>query len=147
MAQTSQMPKSVQSDIAMEAVGEALLQHYNVGITNPWFEAGHSDQETYNRRKLPWSGKTYTVEDGNVSGPNAEEIDENMKQAWRDMAEAATSELKGNRYEDLDALYEQGLTAVGSALKEDAYREDVQVITEEGDTVTEEDRYLPPAER
>jgi len=107
MVQTSQMPRSLQSDIPMEAVGEALLQHYNVGITNPWFEAGYSDQETYNRRRLPWAGNRYTVdENGDVSGPNAESLPDNLKQAWVNLAEEARSVLEGETFEDMDDHFE-----------------------------------------
>jgi hypothetical protein len=146
MVQTSQMPKSVQSDISMEAVGEALLQHYNVGITNPWFEIGRSDQETYNRRKLPWAGKTYTVEGGTVSGPNSDEIPEGLKSSWKAMAEAASSELEGNNYKNLEALFQQGLADVADELHKSEAREDVTVTDAEGNTETVE-RYVPPAER
>jgi hypothetical protein len=146
MAQTSQMPKSVQSDIAMEAVGEALLQHYNVGITNPWFEIGRSDQETYNRRKLPWAGKSYTVEGGTVSGPNSEDIPEGMKSAWEDMAEAASSELEGNNYKNLEALFQQGLADVADELHDDDHYQEVDAVDADGNEETIE-RYTPPAER
>lgn len=111
------MPKSIQSDISVDAVGEALLQHYNVGITNPWFEAGYSDQETYNRRMLPWSGKSYTVDTatGTVSGPNAGEIPDGLKEQWVNLANAAQDVLGGNTYDNLDELYD-ALTEVGAQL-------------------------------
>lgn len=119
MVETAQMPKSIQSDIPVDAIGEALLQHYNVGITNPWFEAGYSDQETYNRRKLPWAGKTYNVdEDGNVSGTNVDELPSGLTDQWSDLADAARSVLKGNDYDNLEDLYERGLTEVGSQLRD-----------------------------
>jgi hypothetical protein len=117
MAETAQMPKSIQSDISVDAVGEALLQHYNMGITNPWHEAGYSDQETYNRRMLPWSGKNYTVdENGNVSGPNAESVPEGLKEQWASLAQAARQNLKGEEYDDLTDLYENGLMDMKDAL-------------------------------
>lgn len=117
MAETSQMPKSIQSDIGVDAVGEALLQHYNMGITNPWFEAGYSDQETYNRRMLPWSGKNYTVgEDGTVSGPNAESIPEGLKEQWANLASAARDVLQGEEFDDLTDLYENGLMEMKAEL-------------------------------
>lgn len=147
MARTEAMPKSVQSDIPMDAVGEALLQHYNVGITNPWFEIGRSDQETYNRRKLPWAGKSYDVdEDGNVSGPNAEEIPENLKSSWSDLATAARDNLKGNNYKNLEALFQQGLADMKSELTKADARTSVTVTTADGSTENVE-RYQRPAER
>lgn len=118
MVDTAQMPKSIQSDISVDAVGEALLQHYNVGIENPWYAAGYSDQETYNRRMLPWSGKNYTVdEQGNVSGPNAEALPENLKEQWASLAQSARNNLKGNTYENLTDLYENGLSEVADDLR------------------------------
>lgn len=147
MAQTSAMPKSVQSDIPMDAVGEALLQHYNVGIKNPWFEIGRSDQETYNRRKLPWAGKSYTVdENGNVSGPNADEIPENLKGSWANLASAARSQLKGNNYENLEALFQQGLSDVAEELRMSSARQSVTVTTANGETKSVE-RYVRPGDR
>lgn len=118
MVQTSQMPKSIQSDIPVEAVGEALLQHYNVGITNPWYELGLSEQETYNRRKLPWADNNYSVSSGgNVSGPNASEIPEGLKQQWRNLARASRNLLQGQNFGDLQTMYDEGLTEVGDALR------------------------------
>jgi len=118
MVDTAQMPKSIQSDISVDAVGEALLQHYNVGIENPWYAAGYSDQETYNRRMLPWSGKNYTVDEaGNVSGPNAEALPESLKEQWASLAQSARNNLKGNEYENLTDLYENGLSAVADDLR------------------------------
>lgn len=141
------MPKSVQSDIPMDAVGEALLQHYNVGISNPWFEIGRSDQETYNRRRLPWSGKNYSVdENGNVSGPNADEIPENLQESWGRLAEAARTHLRGNNYENLEALFQQGLSEVADDLRMSSARQSVQVTTADGGTKTVE-RYVRPGER
>jgi hypothetical protein len=147
MVRTETMPKSVQSDIPMDAVGEALLQHYNVGITNPWFEIGRSDQETYNRRKLPWAGKNYTVdENGNVSGPNVEELDENLVAQWSELATAARDNLKGNSYENLEALFQQGLSEVASDLRKSEARQSVTVTTADGSTKQVE-RYVRPGER
>lgn len=113
------MPKSVQSDVPMEAVGEALLQHYNVGITNPWFEIGLSDQETYNRRKLPWAGKSYTVaEDGSLVGDNPE-VPEGLAGAWENLADAARDHLEEEEFGDLETMFEEGLTAVADELRKD----------------------------
>jgi hypothetical protein len=150
MARTAEMPKAIQSDIPMDAVGEALLQHYNVGIQNPWFEIGRSDQETYNRRKLPWAGKSYTVsEDGSVSGPNTSEIPEGLLDSWQRLADAARSEMEGERYENLEAMFQQGLQAVGEAVQDatdnNAYQS-VEVTTADGET-KEEERYVRPGER
>lgn len=148
MARTESMPLSIQSDVPLTAVGEALLQHYNVGIKNPWFEEGHSDQETYNRRQLPWAGNSYTVDtdDGTVSGPNPEELDSNLTDQWIELAKAAEDNLKGERYEDLDAMYKTGLQEMKSDLSKDEAFQDVEVTNADGETVTEE-RYLRPAER
>lgn len=112
MVQTEQMPKSIHGDIAVDAIGEALLKHYNVGITNPWFELGLSDKETYNRRKLPWAGKNFTVDtdNGTVSGPGSESLPDGLVQQWIDFAEEAESVLGGNEYGDLESLYNDGLT-------------------------------------
>ncbi len=106
------MPLGIQSDIPMDAVGEALLQHYNVGIQNPWYEAGYSDQQTYNRRKLPWAGKSYTVnEDGELVGDNPE-ISDAMANVWSQLAQQARDVLKGNEYDNLTDLYENGLAEI-----------------------------------
>jgi hypothetical protein len=147
MAQTKAMPKSIQSDIPMEAVGEALLQHYNVGISNPWFEIGRSDQETYNRRKLPWAGKNYTVdENGNVSGPNVESLPENLVNSWGRLADSARANLRGERYENLEAFFQQGLADVAEDLRMSSARESVNVMTADGNTKQVE-RYVRPGER
>lgn len=92
----------------MDAVGEALLQHYNVGISNPWYEAGLSDQETYNRRKLPWAGKNYSVDgDGNVSGPNAESLPDGLVASWNALAvEAQSTVADSDGYEGLQDMYD-----------------------------------------
>lgn len=147
MPETSAMPKSIQSDISVDAVGEALLQHYNVGISNPWFEIGRSDQETYNRRRLPWAGKNYSVdENGNVSGPNASEVPSNLKEQWAALASAARNNLDGNRYENLEALFQQGLSDVGEELFKGSAHQEVTVTTADGGSKSEE-RYLPPDQR
>jgi len=121
MARTAQMPKSVQSDVPMDAVGEALLQHYNVGIENPWYKIGKSDQETYNRRKLPWAGKTYNVDEaGDLTGDNPE-VPEKMARAWEGLAKAARTYLEDENFGDLETLYEEGLEDVGSELRGRTY--------------------------
>lgn len=107
------MPRSIQSDIPMDAVGEALLKHYNVGIRNPWFEIGVSDQETYNRRKLPWAGKNYSVSaDGNVSGPNVDQLHPNLVQKWISLANASRDFLDGTEgdWDGLEDMYDNVLT-------------------------------------
>lgn len=108
MADTMQMPKSVHSDIPLDAIGEALLQHYNVGITNPWFEAGLSDQETYNRRKLPWAGKNYTVNDDGELVGDASEVPEGLARQWENFAEEATDTIGGTegQHESLEDFYD-----------------------------------------
>lgn len=145
MARTESMPKSIQSDVPVTAVGEALLQHYNVGITNPWYEAGHSDQETYNRRQLAWAGNSYTVDAGNesVSGPNVEELDSNLTNQWIELASAAEDNLAGERYENLDAMFKQGLMDMREDLEKDEAFVEVEVTTEDGGTKTQE-RYVRP---
>jgi len=118
MATTEQMPKSVHSGISTEAVGEHLLQHYNMGIKNPWYDEGYSDQETYNRRKLPWAGKSYTVtEDGELMGPNTEELKDGLTDNWVNLAEASRDIMQGEgAYGDLESLYEGPLADIGSRL-------------------------------
>lgn len=119
MAETSQMPKSIHSGIDTSAVGESLLQHYNMGITNPWFELGVSEQETYNRRQLPWAGNNYTVsEGGNVSGPNVEALPDSLTDQWENLAEASRDISDGEgAYGDLETLYDEFLTEVGDRLE------------------------------
>lgn len=118
MARTSEMPRSVHSHISVDAVGEALLKHYT-SAHNPWFDIGLSDQETYFRRRLPWAGKSYSVsENGNVSGPNAEALPENLKDNWRNLASAARSVTTGpGSYGDLETLHEDFLTEIGDRLR------------------------------
>lgn len=119
MARTAEMPTAIHSDVDASVVAEPLLQHYNVGCTNPWYDAGLSSQETYTRRKLPWAGKEYNVdENGNVSGVtgDANAIHENMKDAWRNLASASRDILGGNEYDDLKDLYGD-LQEVGDRLE------------------------------
>lgn len=108
MPETAQMPVSIHSDIPMDAIGEALLQHYNVGISNPWFEAGYSDQETYNRRKLPWAGKNYTItEDGDLVG-DAPEVPAGLVTQWKAFAEESRQTFANYESgQDIHALYDQ----------------------------------------
>lgn len=147
MPRTENMPKGIQSDIPIEAVGDALLQHYNVGIQNPWYDIGRSDQETYNRRKLPWAGKSYSVdENGNVSGPNSEQIPEGLKSAWSNLADAAREVMGGESYENLEAMFQQGLQEVGQEVSKAEATQTVTVTTADGGTKQVE-RYVPPAER
>ena len=114
------MPRSIHSGINTEAVGEALLQHYNMGIKNPWYELGVSEQETYNRRRLPWSGKRYEVDEGgNVSGPNVEQLPEELTDQWANLAEASRKVSEGEgAYGDLETLYDEFLMEVGKRLSE-----------------------------
>lgn len=118
MAETQQMPTSIHSGISVDAVGEALLQHYNMGIANPWYEEGLSDQETYNRRRLPWAAKNYTVtENGEVMGPNADELPEGLTDNWVNLAEASRDIMEGEgAYGDLQSLYDEALTDIGDRL-------------------------------
>lgn len=104
------MPASIHSDISVDAVGEALLQHYNVGIRNPWFDIGRSDQETYNRKKLPWAGKRYSVDGNTVSGPNADSLPDGLTQQWQDFASEVQSVHAGNNYDGLEDMYQTLVT-------------------------------------
>jgi len=112
--QTSEMPTSIHGGISVDAVGEALLKHYNVGIKNPWFEIGLSDQETYNRRKLPWAGKSYTIdESGEISG-DADGAPDGLVTQWEAFAEESRATIArpgepGEKYGDLETFYEEGL--------------------------------------
>lgn len=138
----------------MDAVGEALLQHYNVGIRNPWFEIGESEQETYNRRQLPWAGNSYRVDanTGQVSGPNTDQLPDTFTDSdpdvnpWVKMAQEAGDILEGERYENLEALSAQGLSRMASALRKDEAHQSVTVTTADGGS-KEVSRYAPPAER
>lgn len=115
MVQTTEMPKGIHGSIPVDAVGEALLKHYNVGITNPWFELGLSDQETYNRRKLPWAGKSYTVDDsGNLVG-DAADVPDGLAAQWEAFAEESRDVIArdgapGEKYGDLETFFEEGLS-------------------------------------
>lgn len=148
MAQTSEMPKGVHGDIGVEAVGEALLKHYKVGITNPWYEIGRSEQETYNRRRLPWSGNNYSVNTDNetVTGPNMDQVPSNIQDQWIEMAKAAENNLEGERFKNLEALHQQGLEDVGDVLEKDNAHQEKTVTNADGDEV-EEEIYLRPSER
>lgn len=119
MVETEQMPTGIHSSIPIDAVGEALLQHYNVGIPNPWAAIGISDQETYNRRKLPWAGKSFTVDsDGNVIGETPRGVSEDMEEVWGNLATTMDDMAEGEgEYGDLKTLHEELLTEVGDELR------------------------------
>lgn len=121
MAQVTDFPKSIHSDVDPAAIGEVLARFYNVGITNPWFEAGLSDQETYNRRRLPWSGFDYSVDTdtGNVSGPNIENVPESLQERWVRLAEESQENGAGEFYADLQELKEERLDVIGAELSAD----------------------------
>jgi len=137
----------VHSTLQPTAIAEVLAQHYNVGITNPWFEAGLSEQETYTRRQLPWSGNNYEVSpSGNVSGANASKIPEGLKEQWRRMSEASRNIGAGERYENLEALYNDRLVKIGEALSYDQAFPERDVNTASGGT-TKEKVYTRPAKR
>lgn len=67
------------SQLAMDVVGggssipaSAIVaqidpRNVNVGIKNPAYEVGQSDQEYYNRKALPWEGAAYAVDPGTGS--------------------------------------------------------------------------------
>jgi len=107
MAETKEMPKSIHSGIPIDAIGEALLQHYNVGISNPWFEAGLSDQETYNRRKLPWAGKNYTVTDSGELAGDTSEVPAGLARQWEAFAQESREVIGGTAgtHENLEDFY------------------------------------------
>ena len=70
----------------------------NVGIKNPWFEDGLSDQEFYNRKALPWEGAAYTIAGGSVvkvagrpdaaDGSEIESQYPNLAEVWNRFARA-----------------------------------------------------------
>lgn len=96
--------------LAMEEAGglssappSALLQQVdprdvNVGIKNPYYEKGHSDQEYYNRKALPWEGAAYSIAGGSVvqvagrseaaSGTKIEQNHPNLAEVWQRFARA-----------------------------------------------------------
>lgn len=70
----------------------------NVGIKNPWFEEGLSDQEFYNRKALPWEGAAYAITGGTIvkvagrsnaaTGPEIENQYPNLAEVWNRFARA-----------------------------------------------------------
>jgi len=70
----------------------------NVGIKNPWYDEGLSDQEFYNRKALPWEGAAYAVAGGTIvkvagrsgaaSGPEIEQQYPNLAEVWQRFAAA-----------------------------------------------------------
>jgi len=98
--------------LAMEVAGglssadpSAILSHQDidprdihVGIDNPYAEAGYSDQETYNRKALPWEGAAYTIVGGSIvkvagrsgakDGDQIERSYPNLAQVWNRFARA-----------------------------------------------------------
>lgn len=85
------------------APAEAILsgidpRDVNIGIKNPWFEEGLSDQEYYNRSALPWEGAAYAIAGGSVvkvaGRPGAADGDEiesqypNLAEVWNRFARA-----------------------------------------------------------
>jgi hypothetical protein len=96
--------------LAMEVAGglssapaEAILssidpRDVNVGIKNPAYEDGLSDQEFYNRKALPWEGAAYAVAGGTIvkvagrsgaaSGPEIEQQYPNLAEVWQRFAAA-----------------------------------------------------------
>lgn len=95
---------------AMEIAGgvtsvepEALLagidpRNINIGIENPYYDEGYSDQETYNRKALPWEGAAYVVAGGSITkiggrpdaleGPELERQYPNLAEVWNRFARA-----------------------------------------------------------
>lgn len=96
--------------LAMEVAGglssadpSVILSNINprnvhVGIKNPYYEAGYSDQETYNRKALPWEGAAYAIVGGSVvkvagradaaSGDEIESQYPNLAEVWNRFARA-----------------------------------------------------------
>jgi len=85
------------------APAEAILsgidpRDVNVGIKNPWFDEGLSDQEFYNRKALPWEGAAYAVQGGTIvkvagrpgaaSGSEIESQYPNLAEVWSRFAAA-----------------------------------------------------------
>jgi len=71
----------------------------NVGIDNPYYAAGESDQETYNRHALPWEGAAYAVtgtgeiikvagREGAASGNEIMNSHGNLSEVWTRFAAA-----------------------------------------------------------
>lgn len=70
----------------------------NVGIKNPWFEEGLSDQEYYNRKALPWEGAAYAIAGGSIvkvagrpgaaDGAQIEQMYPNLAEVWNRFARA-----------------------------------------------------------
>lgn len=120
MSQRTDFPKSIHSDIQPQAIGNVLAQFYNVGITNPWYEQGLSDQKTYARRRLPWAGHSYSVrEDGTVVTEDGPDVKEGLKQQWRNLARESRQNGAGEFYADLEELKEERLDVIGDELRED----------------------------
>lgn len=126
-------------------MADVLAKHYNVGITNPWYEIGRSEQETYTRRQLPWAGNNYSVSaDGTVSGPNKSKVPDGIQQQWKRMASASRSIGNGENYENLEALYQQRLSKIGDELSGGSKDHvEVTVTTADGNEKQVE-RYVRP---
>lgn len=89
------------STIPAEAIVSAIdPRNINVGIKNPAYEAGQSDQEFYNRKALPWEGAAYAVSptSGDIikvggrpdaaSGPEIQSDYPNLAEVWARFAAA-----------------------------------------------------------
>lgn len=73
-------------------------RNVNVGIENPYYDAGFSDQETYNRKALPWEGAAYTFVNGSLvkvagradadTGSELETRYPNLVEVWNRFADA-----------------------------------------------------------
>lgn len=73
-------------------------RNVNIGIDNPWYDEGLSDQETYNRKALPWAGAAYAVVGGSIvqvagrpdalSGSEMESQYPNLAEVWTRFAAA-----------------------------------------------------------
>ena len=73
-------------------------RNVNIGIKNPWFEEGLSDQEYYNRKALPWEGAAYAIAGGTIvkvagrpdalSGDEIENQYPNLAEVWNRFARA-----------------------------------------------------------
>lgn len=79
-------------------MGQIDPRNVNVGIDNPYYESGYSDQETYNRKALPWEGAAYAIVGGSIvkvagraGAADGEEIENsypNLAEVWNRFAQA-----------------------------------------------------------
>ena len=85
---------------ASAIVAQIDPRNIHVGIKNPAYDEGASDQEFYNRKALPWEGAAYAVDPGTgsivqvagrpdaASGPDIENKYEGLAEVWTRFAAA-----------------------------------------------------------